>query len=168
MAAISRRTLISRGLLIAAAAAGAALGMTKSVHHKVAVPPPAPPRALVSLLTAQQGLLTGYDAAIASNPANSALLTALKSDVTAHRGAVQAVLEGYPGWRLAQSQPSATPPDTPVAGSTSALAAATKKLAASTASSCSAWPSADSNAVRVVPLLGSISACLNTHVGVLT
>jgi hypothetical protein len=171
MAPISRRTLLNRGLLVLAAAGGATLGVTKAVHHKIAVPPPAPPQALVSLLAGQQHLIKGYDATLASQPSNGTVLAALKSDLSAHSDAVRAVLESYPGWRYAQGIPP-TPARSSPAGSvprtTAALATETRQLATVTSSACTRWPAAETNAAQVVPLLGSITACLGTHLMVLS
>jgi hypothetical protein len=169
MTNISRRTLFNRTLLLAAAGGGAAIGLTKTVHHRVAVPPAAPPAALAAALDTQQRLLGGYDAALAANPGH-ATLTALRADIAAHGAALRAVLEDYPGWRYAQSRPSATPTaaTSPVAGSAAALAAASKAAAATASKACLSWPAGEPQAARVVPLLGCIAACLTTHAGVLS
>jgi hypothetical protein len=169
MANISRRTLFNRTLLLVAAGGGAAIGLTKPVHHKVAVPPAPAPAALIAALDTQKRLLGGYDAALAANP-GQATLTALRSDIAAHGAALRAVLETYPGWRYAQSRPSTTPSSTPeaVAGAPAALAAASKVGAAAASKACLAWPAGESQAAQVVPLLGCIAACLTTHAGVLS
>ena len=182
MAEITRRTLFSRGLLLLAAASGAAAGITKSVHHKVAQPPPPPPPALVAALTSQRRLLHGHDVALTAVPAKQAMLTALKADVTSHGVALLAILETYPGWRLSQREPAAAVsgspkataseqagvPLPPIVGSVTALAAASRQAAAQAAADCISWPAADAQAAIVVPLLGSISACLATHAQVLS
>src|SRR5213080_2328625 len=105
MTYISRRTLFNRTLLLVAAGGGAAIGLTKTVHHKVAVPPAAPPVPLTAALDTQRRLLGGYDAALSASPGHPTL-TALRADIAAHGAALRAVLEDYPGWRYAQSRPS--------------------------------------------------------------
>jgi hypothetical protein len=178
MAQISRRALLSSTFI--AVAAGAALGTSRPVHHRIAVPPPPPPAALTDALAAQQRLLAGYDAAIRASP--SALLSALRADIASHADAIGALLEQYPGWRLAQN-PSATPaattpapatsaPTTPgsgqaVAETAVALASASSALASRLATACVEWPATKSNAAEAVPLLGSMSACLSSHLTVL-
>jgi hypothetical protein len=170
---ISRRTLLSRGLVVVAIGGGAALGVTKSVHHKVAVPPPPPPDALVAALTNQRRLLAGYDAALAARPDQVGRLTPLRADIAAHGAALRAVLEQYPGWRYAQSQPSVGPSPgglvrPAIAGELGALAQASKQDAASVTTACVKWPAGEPQAGQVVPLLGSIAACLTSHAGVLS
>jgi hypothetical protein len=169
MTNISRRTLFNRTLLLVAAGSGAAIGLTKTVHHKVALAPAAPPAALTAALDTQQRLLGGYDAALAANPGH-ATLTALRADIAAHGAALRAVLEDYPGWRYAQSRPSAAPTTaaSPVAGSAAALAAASKAGATTATNACLSWAPGEPQAARVVPLLGCIAACLTTHAGVLS
>jgi hypothetical protein len=105
MAEISRRTLLSRTVLLAGLAAGAGVGLTKRVRHKVAVPPPAPPAALTDALAAQQRLLAGYDAM--GFHYGWPAIPGLRSDVAAHGDALRALLEHYPGWRLARARSSA-------------------------------------------------------------
>jgi len=107
MAEISRRTLLSRTVLLAGLAAGAGLGLTKRVRHKVAVPPPAPPAALTDALAAQQRLLADYDT-IGFHYGWPAI-PGLRSDVAAHGDALRALLERYPGWRLARASGSSVP-----------------------------------------------------------
>jgi hypothetical protein len=180
MAQISRRALLGSTVIAIAAATGAALGTSKSVHHKIAVPPPQPPSALTDALAAQRRLLAGYDAAIAASP--SALLSALRADIASHAEALGALLENYPGWRLAHdvagtpvpsTLASATSaPATPgggqaVAGTVVALASASSALESRLATECVQWPATDRNAAAAVPLLGSMSACLSAHLTVL-
>jgi hypothetical protein len=183
MAEISRRALFGRGLLAAGAGIGALLGLTRAVHHRVAVPPPPPPSALTAALHSQRNLLAGYQQAdLAELPAGAAL----QADVQAHGDALLALLERYPGWRLteaASSEPTssttgsspagsggtspstaaAAPPSTPAA-----LTAASRTAAAALAASCQHWPAGEPQAALVVPVLGSIAACLDTHVQVLS
>jgi len=181
MATISRRALLATGGLIGAAGVGIGAGFTASVHHKVAAPPPPPPAALTSALAAQGQLLAGYDAALADGPA---VLPALRADIAEHSQAIRALLEDYPGWRLASessaaagvdatgaapgqptpSQPSAAP----VAGTVAALITASKRLATSLAAAAVDWPASDTRAQQVAPVLGSIAACLSSHVQVLS
>jgi hypothetical protein len=165
MANISRRTLFSRTLLLAALGGGAAAGLTRSVHHKVAVPPTPPPAGLVAALDTQKRLLGGYDEALTASPGD-ATLTALRTDIAAHGDALNAALEGYPGWRYTRSLSAPATAAKPVAGSRAALAAASTTGADAIAKVCLAWPT-DTQAAQVVPLLGSIAACLTTHAGVL-
>jgi len=191
MAEISRRTLLSRTVLLAGLAAGAGLGLTKRVRHKVAVPPPAPPAALTDALAAQQRLLADYDT-IGFHYGWPAI-PGLRSDVAAHGDALRALLERYPGWRLARASgssvptgsathsgvdgsaaPSATGSAAPSAtGSVKAttidqLAAATAANARSLTKATLAWPSGEQHAVEVVPVLASIAACLASHAQVLS
>jgi hypothetical protein len=180
MVEISRRALFGRGLLAAGAGIGALLGLTRAVHHRVAVPPPPPPSALTAALHSQRNLLAGYQQAdLAELPAGAAL----QADVQAHGDALLALLERYPGWRLspgraataADSAPSPAggtaasrqPTDSDVPATVPALAAASKAGAAAAAANCLAWPATDSNAALVVPLLASISASLSSHLQVL-
>jgi hypothetical protein len=167
MANISRRTLFSRTLLLAALGGGAAAGLTRSVHHKVAVPPPPPPAALVAARDTQKRLLAGYDGALAATPGDATLM-ALRADIVAHGDALNAALESYPGWRYARSQPSPSTPVTPGVGSKAALAAASKAGADAGSKACVSWPASDPQAAQIVPLLGSIAACLSTHAAVLS
>jgi hypothetical protein len=170
MAEISRRTVMSRSLLVVAVAGGAVLGMTKSVHHRVAVPPPPAPTGLTVALSLQRSLLSGYDTALAGVGGDSAKLNPLRADIAAHGTALEAILQRYPGWRLAQSTPSPSASASAVAvdGTIQALRSASKTASARLAASCLAWPSTEQNAAEAVPLLGSISACLATHVEVLS
>jgi len=181
MATISRRALLATGALLGAAGVGIGAGFTAPVHHKVAAPPPPPPAALTAALAAQRQLLAGYDAALADGPA---VLPALRADVVEHSQAIQALLEDYPGWRLA-NDPSATaraaeaesapgrptpsqPAAAPVAGTVAALITASKRLATSLAAAVVDWPASDTRAQQVTPVLGSIAACLSSHVQVLS
>src|ERR1700712_3093658 len=113
MADISRRTLLNRAVLAAALGGGALLGLTRPIKHKIALPPPPPPVALTDALARQRRLLTGYDRTLASRPAHPGL-AGLRADVAAHGNALGAVLQRYPGWRLAVSSSTprgtATPP----------------------------------------------------------
>ncbi|MCW2539035.1 MAG: hypothetical protein JWN95_760 [Frankiales bacterium] len=171
---ISRRTLLSRSVLLVGAAAGAGLGLTRGIHHKVAVPPPSPPAALVTALAAQATLVAGYDAVLSANPpvANAAKLTNLRGQVASQRDALAAALDRYPGWRLHPStspaavdgQPPATPP---APADSAALLTATRNAADALTVSCRDWPQGESQAATVVPLLGSIGASLTTHIVVL-
>ncbi len=105
MAEISRRRLLGGTLVVAGAAAGAVLGLSRPVHHKVATPPPAAPVGLVAALDRQRALLAGYDRLTnADQPAGAGRveLQALRADVIAHGDALRALLELYPGWRWAQ------------------------------------------------------------------
>jgi hypothetical protein len=168
MAEITRRTLFNRALLASALGGGALLGLTRPIRHRTAVPPPAAPAALRAALDRQQRLLAGYDLLLARPPVRPVELAGLRADIAAHGSALRAVLERYPGWRLAQASPSPAssspaPPDT-----VSALASATKATAAATAKACLDWPAGEANAGQVLPLLASIAACLSTHVQVLT
>jgi hypothetical protein len=174
MAEISRRTLLSRALLGSALAGGALLGLARPVKHKLAVPPPPPPVALTAALARQRRLLDGYDQALASGPAHPEL-AGLRADVAAHGNALRAVLQRYPGWRLASSAtangsatPGTAPAGTgrPVTG-IAALAAASRSAAAATSQACLGWPATEAQAGEVIPLLGSIAACLSSHAQVL-
>jgi hypothetical protein len=186
MAEISRRTLLSRALLGSALAGGGLLGLTRPIKHKVAVPPPPPPVALTAALARQRQLLDGYDQALASQPAHPGL-AGLRADVAAHGNALRAVLQRYPGWRLSSSSAvpasstpgsgttaaSGTTPGTTAAGTgmpvstIPALAAASRSAAAATSQACLDWPATETHAGEVVPLLGSIAACLSSHARVL-
>ncbi|HJQ01872.1 MAG TPA: hypothetical protein VJ851_09740 [Jatrophihabitans sp.] len=176
MAEISRRALFGGGLLAAGAGIGALLGLTRSVHHRVAIPPPPPPAALTAALASQRNLLAGYQQdGLASLPAGPTL----RSDVRAHGDALLALLELYPGWRLSQAG-SAGPSSAGVAGSeapsssapppatVAALVNASRTAAAALAASCLHWPVGEPHAAQVVPVLGSIAACLDSHVQVLS
>jgi hypothetical protein len=173
MAEISRRTLLSRALLGAALAGGGLLGLTRPIKHKVAVPPPPPPVALTAALARQRQLLDGYDQALASQPAHPGL-AGLRADVAAHGNALRAVLQRYPGWRLSSSAtpgsraPGPTAAGTGIpAGTIPALAAASRSAAVATSQACLDWPATEAHAGEVVPLLGSIAACLSSHARVL-
>jgi hypothetical protein len=188
MADISRRTLLNRALLVSALGGGALLGLTRPLKHKVATPPPPPPAALTAALTRQGRLLASYDQALGTQPAHPAL-AGLRADVAAHGHALRAVLQRYPGWRLAAtdsaagggstssastspgsaSSPAGTAPaGTAPAGATlAALAAASNAAAAATTRACLDWPVTEPHAAEAVPLLGSIAACLTSHVRVL-
>lgn len=170
MAAISRRTLLSRAVLGSALAGGALLGLTRPVKHKVAVPPPPPPVALTAALARQRYLLAAYDQVLSSQPARPGL-AGLRADVAAHSNALSAVLQRYPGWRLGASSSEAGSPTprstTPPAVTLQALAAASRAAAAATTRACLDWPATEPYAGEVVPLLGSIAACLSSHAEVL-
>lgn len=171
MAEISRRTLLSRTVLVAGLVVGAGLGLTRRVHSKVAVPPPAPPAALTDALDRQRRLLAGYDAVV-----GPAVLAGLRSDVVAHGDALRALLERYPGWRLARAgaaaspaQPSSAPSTSvqPAASSVAGLAAVSSSDARALTDAVMAWPATDALADGVLPVLGSIAACLASHAQVL-
>lgn len=165
MADISRRALLSRALLGTALGAGALLGLTRPVRHKVAVPPPPPPAALTAALARQRQLLAGYDRVLAGQRAQD--FAGLRADIAAHGTALHEVLQRYPGWRLAVTA-SASPTPTPVAAdSVPALAEASRAAAAATTTACLQWPATEAHAAEVVPLLGSIAACLTSHLQVL-
>ncbi len=163
MADISRRTLLSRSALLAGLVVGAGLGLSRQVHHKVAVPPPAPPTALTDALARQQSLLAGY-AAVAGAPAG------LQADVSAHGVAIRALLENYPGWRLAQQTPatSAIPaPGVAVPHTRAELATSSRTMAKFLVVAVQTWSTDDAEAAAVVPTLASIAASLTTHAQVL-
>ena len=196
MAEISRRSALGAAVVVLAGAGGAALGVTRRVHHKIAVPPPPPPKALTDLLAGEQRLLAGYDTALAGNPAG--VISSLRADIASHIDALHALLEFYPGWRLAQRGPSATGSSSastsgtasgatagsasgstaatptastagpPLGGTTADLAEATRALAAGASTACIGWRAADQRGNEAVPLLGSIAACLATHLEALT
>jgi hypothetical protein len=173
MAAISRRTLLGRAALLAGLAAGAGLGLTRGVRHKVAVPPPPAPAALTGALARQQRLLAGYDS-IVHHYGTRPAVAALRSDVVAHGNALRALLERYPGWRLARAGPAGSAASSPAAGSTGSgatslaeLAAASSADAAALTDAALAWPATEQHAVEVVPTLASIAACLASHLQVL-
>ena len=68
----------------------------------------------------------------------------------------------------ASSSSTLQPPAGPgVPTTVGALAAATRRAANLAASNCAAWPVGESQAVRAVPLLGSIAGCLSTHAAIL-
>ena len=170
MADISRRTLVSRALLVSALGGGAVLGLTRPIKHKVALPPPPPPAALTAALARQRQLLARYDRALVSQPAHPGL-AGLRADVAAHGNALRALLQRYPGWRLSSSS---TVPASPRPGATTApvvdiadLVAASSAAAAAAARDCLQWPASEPHAGEVVPVLGSIAACLTSHARVL-
>ncbi len=187
MAEISRRTVLRGGVVLAGLAAGAGMGLTKAVRHKVAVPPPPPPTALTDALARQQRLLADHDAVADGHYAGWPAVGSLRSDVVAHGDALHALLERYPGWRLAHpaSSGSAGPVAPsgsagPVASSRTTSAAATApamtidQLAAASSTgarafsqAAQAWPAAEQHAAEVVPVLASIAACLASHAQVL-
>ncbi len=182
MAEISRRTLFNRALLVSALGGGALLGLTRPIRHRVAVPPPPAPAALVDALARQQRLLAGYDRALAARAAHPAL-PGLRADIVAHGAALRAALERYPGWRLARVEPAGgdsttrarpTPTSTSAPGGVPALAATVPALAAASRAgaaaasrACLNWPGAGSDAAEVATLLASIAACLSSHAQVL-
>lgn len=171
MAEISRRTLLSRAALVLGVGAGATLGFTRAVHHKVAIPPPPAPAALVDALDRQRVLLAGYDAIGTSS---GAALPGLRSDVTAHGEALLGLLELYPGWRFAHSggsagAPASTPPGSSrQPASIPELAATSRSDAAALVTAAVTWPAGDEHALDVLPVLGSIAACLGVHAEVLS
>ncbi len=168
MAEISRRTLLSRTALVVSVGAGAALGLTRTVHHKVAVPPPPAPAALIEALARQRALLAGYDTVGTSG---SAALPGLRADIAAHCAALAGLLEFYPGWRLARSgaSPDASGSPAPKSpDSVAALATTSRSDAAALVTATVNWPTGDPHAVEVVPVLGSIAACLGVHAEVLS
>jgi hypothetical protein len=180
MADITRRTLLNRALLAAALGGGALLGVTRPVKHKLASPPPPPPVALTAALARQRKLLASYDRALTLRRDHPGL-AGLRADVAAHGTALREVLQHYPGWRL--SVTAATPRTGPTPGSSAtpagsaspgsgadpiaALATASTAAAAAASADCLAWPAAEAQAAGVVPLLGSIAACLASHAEVL-
>ncbi|MGX7679545.1 hypothetical protein ACSMXN_11695 [Jatrophihabitans sp. DSM 45814] len=163
MVEISRRTLFGRSALLVAAAGGVALGVTKTVHHKVAIPPPPPPAVLTSLLGTQTRLLASYDAAMAAAGQTPVPLAPLRADVAAHGDALRGVLQNYPGWRLNPTEPIASPTAAPAAPTIAGLASMSGSAAAAFSAACLGWPHTEVNAGQTVGLLGSISACLSTH-----
>lgn len=172
MSEISRRRMLAGSLVLLGAAGGTVLGTTRSVHHKVAVPPPPPPAALTGALARQRSLLAGYDAVIAIG-AGPAALPGLREDIAAHVDALRAALEQYPGWRLQSASPAPTtstslaprPPE--VARTITVLLAQLAGTRDAAAAACLAWPATEVHAGQVVPLLGSVAACLSTHAEVL-
>lgn len=184
MAAISRRTLLSRTVLGAGVVVGAGLGFSRHVQHKVAVPPPPPPAELTRALAGQEALLAGYQG-LTSAPAG------LRADVDAHGTALRALLELYPGWRLAQQRPASSAavspsptasaskaqpaqtalpvqPVQPVQRTRAGLAQASAALAMALTAAAQGWPATEPNAITVVPTLASIAAALSTHAEVLS
>lgn len=173
MPVISRRTLLGRSVLGVGVLAGVGLGLTKGVHHKVALPPAAPPARLTAALEAHRTLLAGYDTVLKSS--SSARLKALRSDVAAQVGALRALLEHYPGWRYetrGTGTPSASPTTTapttePPPASAAGLATRSAAQAGRLRATVLAWPSGTDDAEQVLTVLGSIAAALDTHVTVL-
>jgi hypothetical protein len=195
MAEISRRTLLSRTAVLAGLALGAGFGFTKHVRHKVALPPPPPPAALADALGRQQRLLAGYDSM--GRHYGWPAVPSLRSDVAAHGDALRALLERYPGWRIARTHPAGSSAPTASAGPTGAagtsgsagstdsaaasatgsatsgrttlvqLAAATAADARALTNAALAWPASEQHAVEVVATLASIAACLASHAQVL-
>ena len=97
---------------------------------------------------------------------------AAAADVTAHGDALRALLEQYPGWRLARSgrrlDRSTSPSSGPaVPTSVAELASELGRDVAGADRDRAAWPADEANAVTVVPTLASIAASLSTHVAVL-
>ncbi|MDQ1737479.1 MAG: hypothetical protein QOH56_3730 [Pseudonocardiales bacterium] len=169
MVEISRRTLLSRTVLVAAAAAGTGLGVTRTVHHRVALPPTPPPQRLTALLSTQVRLLTGYQRAVTALPDQAARLDPLRGDVAAHGDALRGLLENYPGWRLNPTLPPAGASSAPaVVATVAGLTGASKAAAAAFSAACLTWPVTEQHASQIVPMLGSISACLDTHGQVLS
>jgi hypothetical protein len=195
MADISRRTLLSRALLVSALGGGALLGLTRPIKRKLATPPPPPPAALTAALARQRQLLSSYDQALASRLAHPGLV-GLRADVAAHGNALRAVLQLYPGWRLAapsaasgssasgssapggsasgSSAPGSSASGSPAPDGSAApavtlatLAAASRAAAAASTRACLDWPVTEAHAAQVLPLLGSIAACLSSHAQVL-
>jgi len=176
MADITRRTLLNRALLAAALGAGALLGVTRPVRHRKASPPPPPPVALTAALARQRQLLAAYDRALTLQRAHPGL-AGLRADLAAHGTALHEVLQRYPGWRLSVTastpRPGATPGGTTSASNSAAadpiaaLATLSTSAATATSAACLAWPATEANAAEVVPLLGSIAACLASHAEVL-
>lgn len=184
MADISRRTLLTRALLVTALGGGALLGLTRPIKHKIATPPPPPPPVeLTAALARQRRLLGGYDQALANKLAHPGL-AGLRADVAEHGQALRAVLQHYPGWRLAVTSSAAATGPAPGGSSApdgssapggdgslsslSALASASRAAAAATTRACLDWPATEAHAAEVVPLLGSIAACLTSHAQVLS
>ncbi|HST46708.1 hypothetical protein [Jatrophihabitans sp.] len=177
MADISRRTLLNRALLGTALGGGALLGLTRRVHHQVATPPPPPPVALTAALARQRQLLASYDRVLVGERSHPGL-AGLRADVAAHGTALHEVLQRYPGWRLAVTastsravpapgSSSSGPSSTAAADPIAALAEASRTAATATTAACLQWPDTEPHAAEVVPLLGSIAACLTSHVQVL-
>lgn len=172
MVEISRRALLGRAAVLAGLATGAGLGFTKGIRHKVAVPPAPAPVALTDALARQQKLLAGHDS-IGFHYGWPAVAT-LRTDVVAHGDALRALLEHYPGWRLAHSvagssTSSASPSKSGSAGtSLDQLAAISSADAKALTAAALAWPATEQYAAEVVPVLASIAACLASHVQVLT
>jgi len=160
MAEISRRALLGRSAVLLGLAAGAGAGFARHVHHRVALPPPPPPAALVQALAAQQSVRAGYEHA-------SGLPAGLIADAQAHRQALRALLELYPGWRLAQAEPApaagAPTAGPPVPANRQQLVSAVSALTDQLRHQAEAWPATDPHAVEVAPVLASIAASLQTH-----
>lgn len=185
MAAITRRALLSRTLLLAAVGGGAVAGLTRSVSHRVAEPAPAPPAELPSALDRQRALLDGYDRAVAAGGGLTGqgplpeLLRGLRADIEQHGDALRALLERYPGWRLANATASTatrtaataaagvSSAAVPVPATARGLASASANAAKALRASALGWPAAEAHAAQVVPVLASISASLSTHAQVL-
>lgn len=170
--------MLAGSLVLAGAAGGAVLGVTRPVHHRIAVPPAPPPAALTLALTDHRALLDSYDA-VSAAPGAPAAMAGLRGDIAAHVEALRAVLEVYPGWRYAQAagttataavtpsasgSPTGTAAVTTVAGLHAAVLTATTRVQGV----CLGWPVDEPHANQVVPLLGSIAACLVTHAEVLS
>ena len=163
--AISRRTLLSRSALLVALGGGAALGVTKGVHHKVAVPPPPPPAALIAVANVQATAQITLDKAVAAGLRAPVPLTALRTQMQAHGDAVRGLLENYPGFRLKPGAIAAIVSTDPTMAD---LGAAITTAAASFSAACLAWPATEEHAAQVVPVLGSIAASLSAQAQVLT
>jgi|GEM_PF-3544084 len=178
MADISRRTLLNRALLGTALGGGALLGLTRRVRHQVATPPPPPPAELTAALARQRQLLASYDRVLTTERSRPGL-AGLRADVAAHGTALHEVLQHYPGWRLAvtastsRAAPapgtsgSPAPAGSAAADPIAALAEASRSAATATTAACLRWPDTEPHAAQVVPLLGSIAACLTSHLQVL-
>ncbi len=159
MAEISRRTLLSRTVVLGGLAVGVGLGFTGGVRHRVAEPPPPAPAALTNALGRQQRLLAGYRA-VGSDPARPAL-AGLRADVTAHGDALRALLERYPGWRLAEAPGSAAASGSASASgspSVSGSASASGSDSASASGSPSAAASTSPAATSVTGLAAASTA----------
>ena len=173
MAEISRRALLGRGLLAAGAGIGALLGLTRTVHHRVAEPPAPPPAALTAALTGQRNLLAGYQqASLAEVPAGPALRVGRAGPRRRPVGTAGALPGLAAGRRRRARDPSSTATSPAGSGTppatASALASASRTAAAGLAASCLHWPVGEPHAALVVPVLGSIAACLDSHVQVLS
>jgi hypothetical protein len=181
---ISRREALRRFTLVAAVVVGGSLGLSLRIRHKAATLPAPPPSELVSALRTEEQLLDAYTRTLAQHPGLS-VLSSLQNDVSSHISALRAVLDRYPGWRLSPttgpSDPAHTSPASTataptgtaptgtarIAATTAALADAARHASASFGSTCLSWSPKEANAATVVPLLGSVSACLATHARVL-
>ncbi|HTZ43536.1 MAG TPA: DUF4439 domain-containing protein [Jatrophihabitans sp.] len=161
MAQISRRTLLGGSLLAAAAVAGAGLGVVGPVHHEVALPPAEPPAALTDALARQQQLLAAYES---GQPEVGSISDSMRANVAAHGDALRALLELYPGWRLAQrtASPGPTATSDPAAG-TGGLGAMCTRDAQLLRQAVLGWPAAEPRASQVLPVLASIEAALSTQ-----